>query len=739
MPFSFLKRDLSDAARALTLAIYNPEFKLEGLTPGVDNIRHDVWLSPKFRKVTSRHIFKLVARYGNVADVVEDPGATSSTWRPPSIITPKNAPKPEAPLDFKTALGDVMVGALNRAKADANINIDLLARLAVLKFLRSELISKYGEALDKCRARLATFEGPRNTNTQKAMDIRERIAKLQVDKKHVLRKAGQDLYETLREVEKETLARTRRSFFADTSTAMYELLMNRLLFTEDGRDDYLNAEHYVMLGNYDSDNDRLAHVASLASEFLESINALDRAGQFATYDSILSAPDNAQELLAGGAPDNSEKGKAQKAILNAWVELLENEGIMECAIAAYEAVVLLGEYWPHVHAQQLKRALMSREEYDRIMGLLEEHGKISPDALNQARKRAESCKGADRVKVAARFLRDFMRHRRDLRRMEAVNAASDKVNVISSEKLRELSAINNTLYDFLMADERSTGEERISGHVVIKADVRDSTTLTRTLLERGLNPASFFSLNFYDPVNKLLARFGATKVFIEGDAVILAILEREGETSPAVARACVLAREMVQLVRACNEEAQKNGLPPLEVGIGITYQDSAPMYLIDGNARIMISAALNESDRLSACHKTARKQLAGRSPLFNVFAVHAIREGMESEEEALLAFNISGVKLSPPAFARLKQEIALQEHRPAMNGVMWPGENVRLHAGLAPVGKDSFSELVVREGVIPSVDPKTFALRQWTSVPYYEVCTNPAVNELVRAEKSATA
>src|SRR5205085_6386839 len=160
-------------------------------------------------------------------------------------------------------------------------------------------------------ARLAGYEGPRSTNTHKAMEVRERTAKLQVDKKHVLRKAGQDLYETLREVEKETIARTRRSFFGETAAPMYELLMNRLLFTEDGRDDYLNAEHYVLLGNYERDSDRVAHIASLAAEFLVSLDALERAGQFATYDAILSAPDNAQELLGGGTPDASEKGKAQ--------------------------------------------------------------------------------------------------------------------------------------------------------------------------------------------------------------------------------------------------------------------------------------------------------------------------------------------------------------------------------------------------------------------------------------------
>ncbi len=576
MPFSFLqRRDLAQCARGLTLTLYNPEFKLENLTPGVDNVRHDVWLSPKFRSVTRSHILKLVARYGGVEDLMEDPGAAAG-WRPPSIVTSKAQKPAETPQDFKAGLAEVQLAALNRAKADSNINIDLLGRLAILKFLRAELIAQFSEALDRCRARLAGYEGPRNTNSGKAVDIRERTAKLQVDKKHVLRKAGQDLYETLREVEKETMARTRRSFFGDHASLSYELLMNRLLFTEDGRDDYLNAEHYVMLGNYERDPDRVAHIASMAAEFLESLEVLERAGPFATYDALLSAPENAQELLGAGTPDGSEKGKDQKQMLAAWHEMLERDGIMEYVVAAYEAVALLPQYWPHVHAQQLKQALVSKEEHARIVGLLQEHGKIAPEALHQARRRVEGCKGSERTKMAARFLRDFMLHRRDTRRMEAVTAASEKVNVISSEKLRELSAINNTLYEFLLAEERATGEERITGHVIIKADVRDSTTLTRTLLERGLNPASFFSLNFYDPVNKLLARFGASKVFIEGDAVILAILEREGEPQPAVARACVLARRWCNWCGRATSRRRRTGCRRWRWGSGSRTRSRRP-------------------------------------------------------------------------------------------------------------------------------------------------------------------
>ena len=81
-------------------------------------------------------------------------------------------------------------------------------------------------------------------------------------------------------------------------------------------------------------------------------------------------------------------------------------------------------------------------------------------------------------------------------------------------------------------------------HAVIKADVRGSTRITQELLARGLNPATLFSLNFYEPVKRILDRYGAAKVFIEGDAMVLAIFETESNRSHqrAVSKACALAR-----------------------------------------------------------------------------------------------------------------------------------------------------------------------------------------------------
>ena len=87
-------------------------------------------------------------------------------------------------------------------------------------------------------------------------------------------------------------------------------------------------------------------------------------------------------------------------------------------------------------------------------------------------------------------------------------------------------------------------------------------------------------------------------MFIEGDAIILAIYETEStrSTQRAVARACVLAREILAVTQAYNNRAKSGDLPPLELGVGVAFQDSAPSLWADGDSRIMISRALNLSD-----------------------------------------------------------------------------------------------------------------------------------------------
>jgi hypothetical protein len=252
----------------------------------------------------------------------------------------------------------------------------------------------------------------------------------------------------------------------------------------------------------------------------------------------------------------------------------------------------------------------------------------------------------------------------------------------------------------------------------------------------------------------LLAKYGAQKVFLEGDAIILAILEREGEPGLAVSRACVLAREIIEIVRGYNELMQRSGMPGLELGVGITLQESAPLYLMDGERQIMISEALNESDRLSSCNKRVRKIMEPLAGPFHVYVFqapeaasssgHANREDDNREganpEDAILSYNLGGIRMNQAAFRKLEQEISLVPlavKLPA-SASSDKGE-YRLSSGIVPVDRDIFRKIVVRESRVPRVNAEDFSVQDWTDRTYYEVCTDPAIYAALEKKKSAKA
>jgi len=757
-----------------------PSIALEGLAVGVDNLRHDVALSPRLVEAAKAQIMRSIVRHGELEGLLSAEAPPRSQQAPAWMKNVAGRSERSLPekLDWKPLLTELLLAALNRAKKEENISLDLLARLAVTKFLRTEMHQQFAQLLERCRLLLKSYEGMRHG---KGVEYRESVANFQVRKKIILRKTGQDLFETLREIEKETLARTRRSLFGEarfgdaklgeaksgeaksghakngeagdeqakanalnSGLGSYGLFMNRLAFSEDGRDEYLCAEHYVMLGNWDRDPDRYPRLQDLLWGYIRSLYGEDTSSE--TIGAWVCAPENASALVGTGTPDgSSEEGLAQQERLAKWVRLLEDEQVIECVIASYYTVPLLGEYAPRINPQQLKNALISRPECDRVERMIQEHGKLSPTSLYNAVGKVAGCRGAERAKLAARFLQDFSQYHRDLRRLEVLNAALDSINLVSTEKLRELSRMNGTLYEFLLPEEQQQPQEdRVLRHVVLKADVRDSTRLTRTLMDKGLNPASYFSLNFYDPVNKLLGKYGAQKVFLEGDAIILAILEREGEPGLAVSRMCVLAREIIEIVRGYNELMRGSGIPGLELGLGITLQESAPLYLMDGEHQIMISEALNESDRLSSCNKGARKVMESQAGPFHVYAFQATEaaEGA-NPEDSIISFNLGGIRMNEAAFRKLEQEISLvplSVKLPHSIASSDKGE-YKLFSATVPVDRDIFRKIVVRASRVPRIDihAEDFSVQGWTDRNYYEVCTDPAIYAALEKKKAAKA
>jgi len=455
----------------------------------------------------------------------------------------------------------------------------------------------------------------------------------------------------------------------------------------------------------------------------------------------LNQPANAARMFDARAAEN-ESGEDAGApaeirthLLEEWVHRLEERDLLFHVLAGYELRKIAPEYCPPVHLQQLKKALVYREEAKRVAQILEKFParKVSMKKLEDSSRAIRRRTVQETLTIGLQFAEDLMRLRRDRRNYQQVVAWMERINLVHSERARELSRANKSLYEFLHPDEGRPAEDPVINHVVIKADVRGSTGITKDLLARGMNPASHFSMNLHDPVKRMLERYGAAKVFIEGDAIILAIYETESTraTQRAVARACVLAREILAVTAAYNARAKSSDLPPLELGVGVAFQDSAPSIWMDADSRIMISRALNLSDRLSSCAKMAKRLFQSNPSPFNVYLLQTLMEDVAADEgeELLVRYNLNGIELNEEGFQKLSAEISLSP----MSGnfpLPWGKERVQLYFGEVPLG-ESLEPVVIRKGFVRQLLPGGKIGAQGTRA-YYEVCTDAKLLELAR-------
>ena len=804
----------------ISLETYTAELPLGTLAVGVDNIHHDVFLSPRFVESTGAYLLEFIRQIANLSFLSKthhtQPG--------------RKAPRPPEASVWKRALSDLLHASLQHAKYEKNIEIDLLFRVSLLKFLTQEISSQFSNLILEGKQWIRS-RGEHFDQSERGHVIKSRLSELQADRRNIFRVTGQHVFQALAEIEENGLTRSRKALFGEEPTAAYDILNDRLAFVEAGKDDVLFLEQYVLLGNYAQDQDRFETIDGLLLDLLRElvlaghggselsdawsahqalVNAaiasreeitrveqersalrrrleraeslMGRVGLGADPASLrlvmtkmdhrlrqarlnleslgphieaarstaeylakqhqnrvgdyLDEPMNARRLFDANSTVMEREGETatRAPLLDEWIARLEQRGLMIHILASYQVRNIWHDYCPPIHLQHLKKALVSREEYKRVETILKQFParQYSMQRIQELAKTIRRTPLEEIRTVAIRFAEDFMRLRRDTRNYERLTAAMERVHLVRDERKRELSGMNNTLYEFILPEEARPAEDRVLSHTIIKADVRGSTKITHDLLARGLNPASLFSLNFYEPVKNILQRYGAAKVFLEGDAMVLAIFETESNRAQqrAVSKACALARQILAVSSAYNERSETTDLPRLELGIGVAYQGSAPTYWMDTDSRIMISKALNLSDRLSSCSKAAKRLLSKNPSMFRLFLFQTMMEGVAEDEadEFLIRFNLNGVELNEEGFQKLQEEIALTSVE-ADCVMPWGKERVTFFCGETPVG-EGLEPVLIRRGCVRQLlaDGSIGAAGNRS---YYEVCTSPKVFELV--------
>ena len=750
---------------------YSAHFSLNRIMPGVDNFRYDVHLSPVFRESVSRIVFHLILKVAKAGEDID----VDFSWT-------------KEKEEFERLCRDIMLDAVKRAKmGDGEIQIDYLAQIAVCKFLIQEVNNQFEELLTRLNNQVWEYESTDDDNlVLQTLSLKERVLEIRHKRSLIISEASREIFQYLLEAQK-SLKERREANYGRNSLLKDDIFINPILHIDKQCDDYFMLENYVLLGKRIDDPDKYNALLLLIRELLGKLNivqdkekkAKDRESkadedkkdtekkaeienlkidgwirEVETVNLLMDYSLTRKKIEEKRNKLNQDQGdlhvleameKEQKGIFNFFYDKFKQKRLINRILASYEMKPIYLEYCPPLVPQQVLQYLTSSDAKKSVIAHLKRlkvyYGKsVSMVNLKKTAMRIGRLKVQQRNEYFLKFLKGFFKYHRDLENYKLLKQAIDRVGLVTEEKTIALSKTNNTLYEFLLPHEQlfELDTKPVTSHVIMKADVRGATFITKQLRESGLNPASYFSLNFFNPISEIVSQYGALKVFIEGDAIILAILERKDDEAGkyCVSRACGLALNMLSVIQRYNAKSKKYKLPILELGVGICYQNAPPAYLLDGKKRIMISPAINSADRLSSCHKTLRRIIDKDSRAFNLYVYQSDKDAQKSlsQDEIILRYNVNGIELNQAGFNKLSKEIDLK----TMNCLLpeLQKEPIILHTGKFPLVTGTFQRLIIREDWVQELNTLTYQSSGKVNRKYFEICTQYALKKYVAKQEN---
>ena len=732
--------------------------RLERFPRGVDNYHIDVALGPGLFKAASTYVKALVRE--QVMQLWGQPVQSFSE----SIVQ-----------GFGRVLIEHHNAVVKRARSDNRIERVQLFEVATLKLLLQRVDAELA-------AQRAELEDARSTTTNRSsgqsLQLHQQSVELARESWHVRYLVARRLIRELMRIEHAYLRKVRKSVLGLSWPVPELMLANPLMQLEGNGDPRDFFRHYPLL-LHDTDSAVRVNCCVLelfgewlpglveippspapAESLLPGVNRQNQAGARSLLETERRArhlfvaselgdwsgnwmdqPDNGCALLGGqdevwpasGGWRHLGIGRLQRHLNSRLRRCLGNAGLLDRIRAAYA----LTDIYPGiglVDGEQLLfdylRGDVSRGEFRRR--LASTGGVSDPTALarrvDQARKEHGRRPESGRHQLIARFARDFLRYRRDLKFAWRALVAMDGIRLITDDADLALAADNDTVQVFCRDDMVNNANGTVVGHVIIKVDVRGASDIVAQMRRRNINPAGHFSRNFYDPVTRALERFGGQKVVVEGDSVMLSMLEHGGESAVrmAVARACCLAMQIIEFGAGMNAENERMGLPHLELGVGISYADEAPTYLYDHGRKVAISPAINQARRLSSCHALLRQvcTLPDNQGLCVAAPVH----GDEDGGETVVRYNVNGIELDAAAFAQLHVELSLT--RISARDRQSQGADT-LYAGMCADVRGQNHVLVICERRIRLWMGRQLLENHDDGRRFYEVVTDPRLLERV--------
>ncbi len=735
---------------------------LSRLPRGIDNIHIDVLLSPEFQKKCTLLIHRLIPLV--ISNHKE--GKTQFKLPANSFAALQS--------DFNTLFSHSM----RRAKEIGVKQLPDLLYISILKFLHAEVSNSVAATINFTKENIREHHqqglGRRNDNTYVEWLFRYRDTIITTTNLTILQGLTGDSHATF--------AKAFHGILGFDQAFSLQAMQTPMVLAETPHDEHLQLIHYLILGQAQNDKSSFVRLdKELTDIFTDYLRFIEDKGERNTrrdtalqsdghinsniidslsQPSVLMHPDNITVLLDTRWTDKKiastsrlksyqdysklkQHLKFQKTLRIYLLRHLRKEGHAPWINAAYAVKHIFARCNTDLSPYALTTLFARNSRMDELAEQLQEVYKttdIPPphDLLTQAGTELRQQSSNLLQNNLLRFIEDFSRYRRDLLLLLNYLRSATQINLLSDNNDIHTSRANYMLHEFLLPHEITNRQAKIQSHIIIKADLRGSTEVTQKLTELDLNPATHFGRNFFTPINEVINRYGAEKVFIEGDAVILILTEyaNTNHNSLIASRACGLAARILHIVDKQNRELEVYGLPLLELGIGITYCDHAPSYLFNEQQRITISPAINRADRLSSCTHSVRNWREKQKLMSNFVEVYQPSDLADNQSEKAqkdLFFNLNGILLEPAVFDKLRQELTLHP----LPNTLPPIKDSQLFAFTFPDMSGENHSLVIRQAPVKEFDP-SYRVDQCPVIEqrfFYEVIYRRELLEQLRSKR----
>ncbi len=733
------------------------------LKKGNDNYHVDIQLSKRF--------------IGATREVIQGMSKRALSGRRPAATS-------EDAEEFREAYVEIVEDSLHRTKTDLTPAEVCVLHFGVVKFVIAEIRASLDAVVQDLEETLAQqqYAGSRSllVTQQKFAWVRQHYASFQF-------RITRAMLRLLQREENNQLRTLREQFLGDAMMELPHVLLNPLL-AGPPRDALLLMENYALWADsgkrFSSANEKLEallrkrlsqlDIVSLkppgksegATEVYDEFGglfsiqemlgpAVDQKESVSEEFSWLDHPGNFRLLFDASVHERmraQQEGRRAQWKFRSGARKLEKIGVeaIRALASDAEAKIMIAGYvlreewlpaWDDILDVASACAYVAGQDDKRILARIDqskEGALLMIKKLDELSKKAARVYKEDMDEIRVRILTDVSRYRLHLKYFRFAHRIFNRISVLTEPEEIHLSRANGRLYQLTGREEDEDDvlhEPQIIHHAVLKADVRGSTTVTQELIRQNLNPASYFSTRFFGPINDLLSVYGAEKIFIEGDAIILGI--HEYDQSPedwySVSRICGIAKEILDIVSSKNAHSKSTGLPLLELGIGICYEDDRPLFLFDEDKPIMISPAIGEADRMSSCSWRLREAFA-EAP-FHVQVLNMSEDDSSRGEkgQTQVRYNLNGILMANDAFIKLKSEIQLKKV-----SIKVVDRSETMYVGRFPDVRGKERELVIREGIVGRWDGEQSTPGPEDGERYYEVLPNSKlasqVLEVVRSQ-----